>query len=405
MRRAKTPQEKKQLSLDRDRRNTYGENSKASRKLVPLKKAKSHRAERRLIRSTMAATDEQKRKRRVRAALLATALCVSAARVSAQGADYTIHDFKLADGESMPELRIHYRTLGPPSGKAVLIMHGTSGTGAQFLLPIFAGQLFGPGQLLDTTKYYVILPDDIGHGGSSKPSNGLHAKFPHYGYTDMVEAEYRLVTDGLHVKHLHLVMGTSMGCMHSWMWLERYPTFMDGAVPLACNPTQIAGRNRMWRRMAMDDIRNSPDYNGGEYTSQPFGYRPAMEILSVMASSPIVLQKAGPTRDKADSAEMAFVTARMATDDANDLVYQIDASRDYDPSPDLERIVAPVLAINSADDAINPPELKIIEPLLARVKHVKFVLLPLTDQTRGHGTHTIAAVWKDYLAEFMASLH
>jgi homoserine O-acetyltransferase len=321
-----------------------------------------------------------------------------------QVANYTAHDVKLADGEVMPELRIHYRTLGPSSGKAVLIMHGTSGSSDQFLLPIFAGQLFGPGQLLDTTKYFVILPDDIGHGASSKPSDGLHAKFPHYGYADMVEAEYRLVTDGLHVRHLRLVMGTSMGCMHTWMWLERYPTFMDGAVPLACNPTQITGRNRMWRRMAMDDIRNSPDYNGGEYTSQPYGYTPAMQLLSLWATSPLVLQHAGPTRDKADSAEMAIVRSRMEKDDANDLIYQLDASRDYDPSADLERIVAPVLAINSADDAINPPELGTMEPLLKRVKRVKFVLLPITDQTVGHGTHTKAVVWKNYLADFMASL-
>ena len=321
-----------------------------------------------------------------------------------QAANYTTRDVKLADGEVMPELRIHYRTLGPSSGKAVLIMHGTSGSSDQFLLPIFAGQLFGPGQLLDTTKYFVILPDDIGHGGSSKPSDGLHAKFPNYGYADMVEAEYRLVTDGLHVRHLRLVMGTSMGCMHTWMWLERYPTFMDGAVPLACNPTQITGRNRMWRRMAMDDIRNSPDYNGGEYTSQPYGYTPAMQLLSLWATSPLVLQHAGPTRDKADSAEMAIVRGRMEKDDANDLIYQLDASRDYDPSADLERIVAPVLAINSADDAINPPELGTMEPLLKRVKRVKFVLLPITDQTVGHGTHTKAVVWKNYLADFMASL-
>jgi homoserine O-acetyltransferase/O-succinyltransferase len=322
----------------------------------------------------------------------------------AQGATYTIRDFKLTDGEVMPELRIHYRTLGPSSGQAVLIMHGTSGSGEQFLGKVFAGELFGPGQLLDTTKYYVILPDDIGHGGSSKPSDGLHAKFPHYGYADMVEAEYRLVTDALHVRHLRLVMGTSMGCMHTWMWLERYPTFMDGGVPLACMPTQISGRNRMWRRMAMDDIRLDPEWNGGEYTKQPFGYTPAMQILSIMASSPLVLQKAGPTRDAADSAEVAMVQRRMASGDANDLLYQLDASRDYDPSADLERIVAPVLAINSADDAINPPELDIIEPLLGRVKHGKFVLLPTTDQTRGHGTHTVAAVWKGYLAAFMASL-
>ncbi len=331
-------------------------------------------------------------------------LSLCAVRGGAQGADYTIRDFHFANGETMPELRIHYRTLGPASGKAVLIMHGTSGSSDQFMLPIFAGQLYGPNQPFDTTKYFVILPDDIGHGKSSKPSDGLHARFPHYGYVDMVEAEYRLVTDGLHVRHLRLVMGTSMGCMHSWMWLERYPTFMDGAVPLACLPTQITGRNRMWRRMAMDDIRLDPSWHGGEYTTEPFGYTPAMQLLSLMASSPLVLQKAGPTRDAADSAEQAIVRGRMATDDANDLVYQLDASRDYDPSHDLERIVAPVLAINSADDAINPPEVGIEEPLVKRVKHVTYVLLPLSDQTRGHGTHTVAAVWKNYLVDFMASL-
>lgn len=335
---------------------------------------------------------------------LTVALVLCAMQARAQGADYTIRDFHFADGESLPALRIHYRTLGPPTGKAVLIMHGTSGSGDQFMLPIFAGQLYGAGQPLDTTKYFVILPDDIGHGKSSKPSDGLHAHFPHYGYADMVEAEYALVTDGLHVRHLRLVMGTSMGCMHSWMWVERYPTFMDGAVPLACLPTQLTGRNRMWRRMAMDDIRLDPAWNGGEYTTEPFGYTPAMQLLSLMASSPLVLQKAGPTRDAADSAEHVLVRARMATDDANDLLYQLDASRDYDPSHDLERIVVPVLAINSADDAINPPELGIQESLVKRVAHAKYVLLPTTDQTRGHGTHTVAAVWKNYLVEFLASL-
>jgi homoserine O-acetyltransferase/O-succinyltransferase len=336
---------------------------------------------------------------------LIVALSLCAARSGAQGADYIIRDFHFADGETMPELRIHYRTLGPPTGKAVLIMHGTSGSSDQFMLPIFAGPLYGPGQPLDTTKYFVILPDGIGHGKSSKPSEGLHARFPHYGYADMVEAEYRLVTDGLHIHHLHLVMGTSMGCMHSWMWVERYPTFMDGAVPLACLPTQITGRNRMWRRMAMDDIRLDPSWKGGEYTTEPFGYTPAMQLLSLMAASPVGLQKAGPTRDAADSAEQAIVHRRMATDDANDLLYQLDASSDYDPSPDLERIVVPVLAINSADDAINPPEIGVEEPLLKRVKHVKYVLLQLSEGTVGHGTHTIAAVWKSYLVDFMASLH
>jgi homoserine O-acetyltransferase/O-succinyltransferase len=343
--------------------------------------------------------------RRLKSLLLTAGLLLGAheARAQAQG-DYTMRNFRFTDGETLPELRLHYRTLGSPGGKAMLIMHGTSGTSEQFLLAIFAGQLYGRGQPLDTTKYFIILPDDIGHGKSSKPSDGLHAHFPHYGYADMVEAEYRLVTDGLHVGHLRVVMGTSMGCMHSWMWAERYPTMMDGIVPLACMPTQITGRNRMWRRMAMDDIRLDPSWNGGEYTTEPFGYTPAMQLLSLMATSPLVLQKAGPTRDAADSAEMKIVQSRVLADDANDLLYQLDASRDYDPSADLEKIVVPVLAINSADDAVNPPEINVEEPLLKRVKHVRYVLLPLSDETRGHGTHTVAAVWKNYLAEFMASL-
>jgi homoserine O-acetyltransferase/O-succinyltransferase len=346
-----------------------------------------------------------RRVKSINASLVVLGLLAGARVVGAQTqGDYTLRNFRFTDGETIPELRLHYRTLGSPRGQAVLIMHGTSGSGEQFLLSIFAGQLYGRGQPLDTTKYFIILPDDIGHGKSSKPSDGLHARFPHYGYGDMVEAEYRLVTDGLHVRHLKLVMGTSMGCMHSWMWLERYPRFMDGAVPLACLPTQITGRNRMWRRMAMDDIRLDPSWKGGEYTTEPFGYTPAMQLLSLMASSPLVLQTAGPTRDAADSAEVAIVRGRMKTDDANDLLYQLDASRDYDPSADLERIVAPVLAINSADDAINPPELGIEEPLLKRVEHVKYVLLPLSNETRGHGTHTVAAVWKSYLTEFLASL-
>lgn len=324
--------------------------------------------------------------------------------------NYVIRDFHFANGESLPQLRIHYRTLGRPRRdaagvvrNAVLILHGTGGTGSQFLSPSFA-VLFGPGQPLDTATHYVILPDNVGHGGSSKPSDGLHARFPHYGYGDMVEAQYRLLTDGLHVNHLLLVMGTSMGCMHSWLWAERYPTFLNGAVPLACVPTQIAGRNRMLRRMILDDIRTDPDWRGGEYTAQPRGLRAALQILFVLTSAPLVQQRTAPTRDSADSFITRWLDARMAATDANDMLYQFDASRDYDPGPDLERITVPVLAINSADDQVNPPELGLMERLIARVPHGRYVLIPISDITRGHGTHTVAAAWLKEFAPFVASL-
>jgi homoserine O-acetyltransferase len=339
------------------------------------------------------------------------ALAPLAARGQAvQGADFTVRDFHFASGEVLPELRLHYRAFGAPRSEggvvrnAVLILHGTSGSGTQFLNPVFAGELFGRGQLLDTSLYFVILPDDIGHGGSSKPSDGMRAQFPHYGYSDMVLGEYRLVTEGLHVNHLRLVLGTSMGCMHAWMWAERYPTFTDGLVPLACAPTQIAGRNRMWRMMAMKDIRNDPAWNGGNYSAEPPGLAAAYQVLILMSSNPVQYLKAAPTRDAADSLLSSRVNAAVAGSDANDLLYQLDASRDYDPSGQLEQIVAPVLAINSADDAINPPELGIMERLIPRVRHARYVLLPLSDATRGHGTHTVAAVWKAYLADFMKSL-
>lgn len=316
-----------------------------------------------------------------------------------------IRDFGFASGESLPELRLHYRTFGVPRGdNAVLILHGTGGAGTQFLNPVFAGELFGPGQLLDTARYFVILPDDIGHGGSSKPSNGLRARFPHYAYADMVTAEYRLVTEGLHVKHLRLIMGTSMGCMHAWMWGERYPTAMDGLVPLACAPTQIAGRNRMWRKMAMDDIQDDPAWQNGEYTVEPAGLAAALRMQWMVSSNPVRYQMSGPTRDVADSVLAAGVKALVARSDANDYLYQIASSRDYDPSARLDEIVVPVLAINSADDVINPPELGLVERLIPRVKHARFVMIPLSGATNGHGTHTMAAVWKSYLAEFMNGL-
>jgi homoserine O-acetyltransferase len=335
--------------------------------------------------------------------------------LAAQGdtGGFTIHDFHFASGETLPQLRMHYRTLGHPrrsaSGtvtNAVLILHGTGGTGAQFLAPVFAGELFGAGQPLDTASHYLILPDNIGHGGSSKPSDGLRGQFPHYGYMDMVEAQYRLLTEGLGVDHLLLVMGTSMGCMHAWIWAERYVGFLDGVVPLACAPTQIAGRNRMLRRMILDDIRTDPDWHGGDYPAppQPRGLRAALQILFVMSSSPLQLQRAAPTRDSADAYISRWVDARAATADANDMLYQFDASRDYDPSEGLDRITAPVLAINSADDLINPPELGLMERLIARVPRGRYVLIPTSEITRGHGTHTVAAAWEQYFAPFVAAL-
>ena len=333
--------------------------------------------------------------------------------VAAQGdtGSYVVKSFRFASGETLPELRLHYRTLGRPrrdgSGvvrNAVLILHGTGGSGGQFLSPLFAGELYGVGQPLDTTAYYLILPDNIGHGRSSKPSDGLRARFPHYAYADMVAAQYRLVTDGLRLNHLRLVMGTSMGCMHSWLWLERYPDFMDGAVPLACLPTQIAGRNRMWRRMIIDDIRGDPDWKDGEYSSQPRGLRAALQLLFTAGTAPLVQQRLGPTRDSADAYIAHWLDTRLAETDANNLLYQVDASRDYDPSGALDRITAPVLAINSADDFINPPELGIMERLIPTVKHARYVLIPTSERTRGHGTHTAAAVWKEYFTPFLAAL-
>ena len=332
--------------------------------------------------------------------------------LQAQGdtATFTLENFHFADGESLAVLKLHYLTLGKPRrdatghvSNAVLVLHGTGGTGRQFLNPLFT-ELYGPGEALDTTRHFIILPDDIGHGGSSKPSDGLHMRFPQYAYTDMVTAEYRLVTEGLHVDHLLVVMGTSMGCMHSWMWAERYPDFMDGAVPLACLPAQIAGRNRMLRRLAMDAIRTDSAWHGGEYTTEPPGLRGAMEVLFFMTSSPRRLQHDYPTRDAADSDITRWMDRELAAYDANDFLYQFNASRDYDPSHDLGSIKAQVLAVNSADDEVNPPSLDVMATLFPRVKHGRYVLLPISDLTRGHGTHTVAAAWKQYFAPFVAGL-
>jgi len=344
---------------------------------------------------------------------MSPAIFLFLAAVAAQGdtGSFVIHNFRFASGEVLPELRLHYRTLGQPRRdaaghvrNAVLALHGTGGSGAQFLSPQFAGELYGAGQPLDTATHYLILPDNVGHGRSSKPSDGLRARFPRYAYEDMVTAQYRLVTDGLHVNHLLLVMGTSMGCMHSWLWAERYPDVMDGVVPLACFPTQIAGRNRMWRKMVIDDIRTDPDWKGGDYTTQPRGLRAALQLLFTAGSAPLVQQRLGPTRDSADAYITRWLDTRFAETDANDLMYQVDASRDYDPSTALDRITAPVLAINSADDFINPPELGLMERLTPRVKRARYVLIPTSERTRGHGTHTAAAVWKEYFGPFVAAL-
>jgi homoserine O-acetyltransferase len=322
--------------------------------------------------------------------------------------DFIVRDFKFNSGQTLPELRLHYRTFGAPHRddkgvvrNAILILHGTTGSGAQFLRPEFAGVLFGPGQPFDVSRYFVILPDGIGHGHSSKPSDGLHATFPNYGYRDMIEAQYRLVTDGLHVNHLRLVMGTSMGGMHTWLWGEIHPDFMDALMPLASLPTQISGRNRVWRRMIIDAIRGAPDWEDGNYQTQPYGLRLAGEALYFMSENPALRYKEAPTLQQADTALNSSVTKLCATSDANDVLYALEASRDYDPGPGLERITAPLLAINSADDLINPPDQGILEREIKRVKHGRAILIPESDQTVGHGSHTKAVLWKRDLVKFL----
>ena len=324
-------------------------------------------------------------------------------------ADFVMKDFTFTSGEKLPELRIHYRTLGTPRKdaqgvvrNAVLIMHGTGGTGGQFTGRNFAGELFGPGQPLDAAKYFIILPDDIGHGGSSKPSNALRAKFPRYGYVDMVKAEHRLLTEGLGVNHLRLVMGTSMGGMHTWMWGGMYPEFMDALMPLASLPTQIAGRNRAWRRVVIDAIRSDPEWKNGDYTTQPQSLRTAAHMLWLVGSNPIRRQAEAPTVADADRVLDAYVANYVKTGDANDILYALEASRDYDPGPALGKITAPLVAINSADDIINPPELQILERGIKRVRNGRAIVLPLSDRTAGHGTHTLAALWKEHLVHLLA---
>jgi homoserine O-acetyltransferase len=326
-----------------------------------------------------------------------------------QEGDYVIRDFHFKSGQTLSELRLHYVTFGKPARdaagrvtNAVLILHGTTGSGRQFLVPQFAGVLFGPGQLLDTSHYFVIIPDNVGHGKSSKPSDGMHARFPPYDYDDMVALQHELLEKGLGINHLRLVLGTSMGCMHSWVWGETYPDFMDALMPLACLPVQIAGRNRIWRKMVIDGIRQDPDWKNGEYTTEPrAGLQIAADMLLIVGGGPVEMQKNFPVRDGADKHLEDFTKRITANLDANDFLYAVSASWNYDPSPQLEKISVPVMFVNTADDFINPPELGIAEREIKRVKKGRFVLIPVSDQTHGHGTHTWAAVWQQYLKELL----
>ncbi|MDB6086787.1 MAG: metA [Gammaproteobacteria bacterium] len=325
--------------------------------------------------------------------------------------DYVAANFHFVSGETLPELRLHYTVLGKPHrdarghvDNAVLILHGTGGSGHNFLTDKFGGVLFGKGQLLDASRYFIILPDGIGHGRSSKPSDGLHVRFPQYAYEDMVNAQYVLVEQGLKVDHLRLVMGTSMGCEHTWMWGENHPEFMDALMPLACLPVPIAGRNRIWRDLLIDAIRSDPEWREGEYRSQPMGaLRTAAGMLLIAGSAPIQMQTSLPSREAADQFLQKYMERELADLDANDLLYQIGASRDYDPSAGLEKIIAPLVWLNSGDDFINPPELGIAEREVKRVKNGRFILLPASAQTHGHGTHTWAAVWQQYLGQLLES--
>jgi homoserine O-acetyltransferase len=322
--------------------------------------------------------------------------------------DVALNNFQFTSGATLPALRIHYRTLGQPRrdehGKvrnAVLILHGTGGSGARFLEPEFAGELFGRGQPLDVSRYFLVLPDGIGHGQSSKPSDGAHAAFPRFGYRDMVAAQYRLLTQGLQIDHLRLVLGISMGGMHTWLWGEIYPDFMDALLPLVCLPAQICGRNRVWRRAISDAIRNDPEWRDGEYRQQPPSLRTAAQILFLMGSNPLLRLQEMPTLTASDVVLDAAVNTAMQQDDANDMLYQIEASSDYDPGAGLDQIRAPLLALNWADDLINPPELGILEREIERVPHGRAVVVPFAAHTRGHESHLNAGAWKQHLLQLL----
>jgi len=340
-------------------------------------------------------------------AMLAVVFALASAPVAAADypkpveGDWTAKQFKLHSGEMMPEVRLHYTTVGDPKGQPVLMLHGSSQSGGAMLNPAFAGELFGPGQPLDAAKYYIILPDGLGHGKSAKPSDGLRAKFPKYDYADMVDAHYRLLTEGLGIKHLRLVMGNSMGGMHAWLWGEKYPDFMDALVPMASQPTPMSARNWMMRRMIIDSVRNDPDWNGGNYTTQPKGVKAAAVFFGIATSGgTLAYAKLAPTRAAADR----MLDERLAapfTADANDYMYQWEASGDYDPTPGLSRITARVLLINAADDERNPPETGLTEAAMKQVKNGSLYLIPASTETRGHGTTGNAKFYAKRLAEFM----
>jgi homoserine O-acetyltransferase/O-succinyltransferase len=338
----------------------------------------------------------------------ATAAPAPASRWSTQESTVRLHDFRFGSGEVLSELRLHYLTVGSPHrnaaghvDNAILLLHGTGGNAKSLLNPIFSDVLFVPGGVLDVQKYFIILSDEIGHGQSSKPSDGMHMHFPAYDYDDMVRAD-RMMLDEMHVDHLRLIFGTSMGCMQGFVWGETYPAFMDALAPFACLPVEIAGRNRMMRYMAIQNLKLDPAWQNGEYKTEPEeGLRGANEMLLVMGSAPLVMQKQAPRRTEAEQYVDRYLARTIASTDANDMIYYLNASRNYNPEAKLESIKAPVLWINSADDYINPPELGIAEKTVKRIAHGRFILIPISDQTRGHGTHTAAAVWKNYLAEFM----
>jgi homoserine O-acetyltransferase/O-succinyltransferase len=310
-------------------------------------------------------------------------------------------DFKFSTGDVLPEVKLHYTTIGEPTGQPVLILHGTGGSGTGMLTPTFAGELFGPGQPLDASKYFIILPDAVGTGKSTKPSDGLKGKFPKYNYDDMVTAQYLLVKEGLGIKHLRLVLGNSMGGMQTWMWGVKYPDFMDALVPMASQPTEMSSRNWMLRRLITDSIRNDPDWKGGDYTTQPKSAQFAGVFYAIATNGGTLnYQKNAGTRELADK----LLESRMAapfTADANNYLYQWDSSRDYNPSPQLDKITASVLVINSADDERNPPETGLLDREIKRLKSAKLFLIPASDATLGHGTTGNARFWKSQLGPFL----
>ena len=324
--------------------------------------------------------------------------------------DIVLRDFRFGSGERLTELRMHYATLGTPRrgadgeiDNAVMILHGTGGSGRQFLQPQFADELFGPGQPLDVARYYIILPDNVGHGGSSKPSDGMRMRFPAYDYDDMVEAQRRMLVEGLGVRRLRLLMGTSMGCMHGFVWAETHPDFARAMMPLACLPVEIAGHNRMWRHMAVESIRRDPAWAGGDYAAQPAaGLRGAASLLQVAGFAPLYLQRTYPNRRAAEAYIDERLERALPALDANDLIYQLEASRNYDPWPRLERVRVPTSWVNSADDFINPADYGIAEEAARRAPAIRYVLVRSTSDTRGHSTHTWARFWRHELIDLLA---